>query len=205
MGGEAQAMTRHTLSRSRRALALAFACSLVLGEHAAAGQKVLGIFGSGKVTYATLRDPAGRFEVEYPSKDWASLPAGGSVIAIISNKDKNATFIVDVSTLNDPLADSEIMTNAKFDVDGLKEKYPTAKDFTTELLDSKAGKGAIIRYSRVGTHGAERVMRYVIGVEKSLFRVDGVVAEGAREKFEPVLMHMITSFKAPAGPAATKN
>jgi hypothetical protein len=48
-------------------------------------------------------------------------------------------------------------------------------------------------------------MRYLIGVDRNLFRLDGVVQFASAAKYEPILMHMIQSFKAPAGPAATKN
>ena len=48
-------------------------------------------------------------------------------------------------------------------------------------------------------------MRYLIGVERDLYRLEAVVQEASATKYEPILMHMIQSFKAPAGPAATKN
>jgi hypothetical protein len=186
-------------------LGLLAALFVVAGERAARAQKVLGIFGSGDVKYTTYRDAAGRFEIDQPQKDWAVVPAGGSSLAILSQKDRVATITIDLTRLAEPLGQNEILTNAQIEIDTLKEQQPNAKDFESAVFDSKAGKGALIKYSRVGAKGAESAMRYLIGVERDLFRLDAVVQIASAPKYEPVLMHMIQSFKAPAGPAATKN
>jgi len=198
-------MTGTVSSRRRAAIACAIACAILLGERAAIAQKKFLIFGDSKVSYTTFRDMAGRFELEYPTKDWGSFPPGGSTIAILSRNDKTATVVIDHSRLTEPLAPQEITTNAKIEIDNLKEQQPNAKGFTSELLDCKAGSGSLIRYSRAGARGPERVMRYSVGVDKDLYRLDAVVAEASLARFEPILMHMIQSFKAPAGPVTSKN
>jgi hypothetical protein len=192
-------------STRRPFAALVAACAIVAAERAPAAQKKFLIFGESKVTYATYRDPSGRFEIEQPTKDWGLVPPGGSAIAILSRNDRTASIIVDLARLSEPLGQNELMTNAQIEVDAMKEQQPNAKDFTTDLFDSKAGKGALIKYSRIGSNGAERAMRYLVGVERDLFRLDGVVQIASAPKYEPILVHMIQSFKAPAGPAATKD
>jgi hypothetical protein len=198
-------MIRRYSYRRFLALALLAVMGVLAGERAALAQKVLGIFGSGDTKYTTYRDAAGRFEIEQPQKDWGLVPAGGALLAIISRKDQVATLTIDLTRLTEPLGQSEILTNAQIEIDTLKEQQPNAKDFESAVFDSKAGKGALIKYSRVGAKGAQRAMRYLIGVERDLFRLDAVVQNAEAPKNEPVLMHMIQSFKAPAGPAATKN
>jgi hypothetical protein len=195
---------RHRSTRLSLLVCLAL-FGVVAGEHAAFAQKVLGIFGSGDVKYNAYREPSGRFEIEQPAKDWGLVPPGGSAIAIFARKDQTATLIVDLARLTEPLGENEITTNAQIEMDTLKEQQPNAKDFSSQLLACKGGKGALIKYSRIGTKGAERVLRYLIGVDRDLYRLDGVVQDASASKYEPVLMHMIQSFKAPAGPAATKN
>ncbi len=103
------------------------------------------------------------------------------------------------------MAPSEIATNAQIELEGLKEQQPGAKDFSSEIVDSAAGRASLIRYARVGANGPERVMRYSVGVGKDLYRLDAVVSEEARAKYEPILMHMLLSFKVPASPAGSKN
>ena len=39
-------------------------------------------------------------------------------------------MVIDLSQLTDPLAQDEIATNAKIEIDSLKEQQPNAKDFT---------------------------------------------------------------------------
>ena len=45
------------------------------------------LFGDRSPTYKTFRDPAGRFELEYPNKDWRLLPRGGSSLATFISND----------------------------------------------------------------------------------------------------------------------
>jgi hypothetical protein len=195
---------RHSSTR-RSILAVLAACGVLAGEHAALAQKKFLIFGDSKTKYTMYRDPSGRFEIEQPAKDWGLVPPGGNAIAIISRNDRSATLVIDMVRLTEPLGQDEVATNAQIEVDTLKEQQPNAKDFTSELFDSKGGRGALIKYSRVGQKGAERVARFLFGVDRDLYRLDGVVQDASAAKYEPILMHMIQSFKAPAGPAPTKN
>jgi hypothetical protein len=205
MGGETETMTGHDFSRRLPAVLCLGLIAVLAGERAALAQKKLGIFGSGDTKYNTYRDAAGRFEIDQPAKDWGLVPASGSSIAIISRNDRTATLSVDLITLTEPLGADEITTNAQIEIDTLKEQQPNAKDFTSEVFECKGGKGALIKYSRVGAAGAQKAMRYLIGVDRNLFRVDAVAQFASAAKHEPILLHMIQSFKAPAGPAATKN
>jgi hypothetical protein len=198
-------MTPRHPSRSLPLAALLAACAVVASERAPAAQKKFLIFGESKVSYSTYRDGSGRFEIEQPTKDWGLIPPGGSAIAIISRNDRTASIVIDHARLSEPLGPDEIMTNAQIEMDAMKEQQPNAKEFTTELFDCKGGHGALIKYSRIGTNGAERALRYLFGVERNLYRLDGNVQVAAAAKFEPILMHMIQSFKAPAGPAPSKN
>jgi len=186
-------------------LACIAAGGVLAGEGTAIAQKKFLIFGDSKTAYTTYRDSSGRFEIERPTKDWGLVPPGGTALAIVSRNDRVASIVIDLGHLTEPLSEAEIATNAQIEIDTLKEQQANAKDFTSSLFDCKGGHGALIKYSRIGAKGAERVMRYLIGVERDLYRLEAVVQEASATKYEPILMHMIQSFKAPAGPAATKN
>jgi hypothetical protein len=198
------AMKMNGAARRGSMVAFAVACSLLASEYHAAAQ-FLGIFGDKNVKYKAYRDPGGRFELEYPAKDWKVLPAGGSAVAILSRNDTAATVVIDLSRLTEPLAPAEVATNAQIELEGLKEQQPNAKNFTSEMVDSKAGRASVIRYSRVGSNGPERVMRFSVGVGLDLYRLDAVVQEAAANKYEAILVHMLMSFTAPAGAAGSKN
>jgi hypothetical protein len=197
-------LTAHVVRRSL--VVLAAVCCILAAERPIGAQKVLGIFGSGKVQYKTFKDAAGRFELEYPTKDWSSLPTGGSAVAILSRNDRAATVVIDLSKLTEPLAPAEVPTNAEIELQTLKEQQPTAKDFTLNIVDSKGGvRGSMIKYLRVGANGPERVMHFSVGVGRDLYRLDAVVAEASKAKYEEILTYMLMSFKAPAGPTGSKN
>jgi hypothetical protein len=176
-------------SRRPAPLALAVACCVLWTESPVLGQ-----------AYRAFRDVSGRFELEYPTRDWNPLPAAGSAIAILVRNDRTATVVVDHTRLTEPLAPAEIATNARIEVESLKAQ-PNAKDFTSEILEGRAGRGSLIRYGRQGASGPERVMRYSVAVGRDLYRVDAVVPEGSLAKHEAILKHMILSLKVPANPA----
>jgi hypothetical protein len=198
-------MTRRPSTGRLPLVASVIACGLIAAEHRAAAQKKFLIFGPSKISYTVYRDASARFEIERPTKDWGLLPPAGSALAIISRNDRTATMVVDLARLTEPLGQDEIATNAQIEIDTLKEQQPNAKEFVSELFECKGGRGALIKYSRIGTKGAERVLRYLFAVDRELYRLDGVVEDALAAKYEPILVHMIQSFKAPAGPAATKN
>ena len=90
------------------------------------------------------------------------------------------------------------------EVGRLKEQQPQAKDFNSQVIETKGGQGALVRYSRVGLGGrSERVMQYSLPAGLLLFRLTGVVPDGLQPKHEPTLTHMIDSFK-PAPEARSK-
>jgi hypothetical protein len=152
--------------------------------------------------YQIFRDPAGRFELEYPTKDWRLLPSGGSSLAVFARNDGPALFI-DHVRLVERLTPAEVEALPEGELDRLKDRQPNGKDFKQEAFASQAGRGVLIRYSRPGTQ-AESVVQYSIPVGQDLFRLNAVVPERLFAKYEPVVMHMIESFQAPAGPSAPR-
>ena len=168
-------------------------------------QKRFDLSADKNVNYQTFKDSGGRFDLEYPAKDWIELEVGGCTLVILERNDRTATVVIDLAHLTEPLAPAEIATNAQIEVDTLREQQPTAKDFKSEILDSKAGRASLIRYARMGPNGPERVIHYSVAVANDLYRLDAVVPEINLAKLEPIIMHMILSFKVPAGPTSSKN
>jgi hypothetical protein len=192
------------LSPLRRRVFLMSALSILflLSPGLTAGQ--LGkLFGGGdKVNYKIFKDPAGRFEVEYPTKDWKLLPGGGSSLAVFTCND-GQTLFVDQLKLVDRLTQGEIDALPGIELSRIKELQPTGKDFKPDALESKAGRGVLIRYSRPPE--AVSVVQYTIPVGQDLFRLSGILPDKQLSKYEPIIMHMIQSFKAPADPSPPKN
>jgi len=185
--------------------ALALAGSIA-SQQAASGGQFLGIGGNKGVTYKTYRDPAGRFEFDYPTKDWKTLAGAGTALAQFARNDGGATFAIDHTQLSNTIPSSDLAytTMAEVEVDDLKARSPQNKNFTSELVETKGGRGALIKYTQAGAKGPERVMQFSIPLGKELFRVIGTVPESQAVKHEATVLHMIESFKAPAGTTETK-
>lgn len=175
----------------------------LLSAALAAGQFKWMVGGDKNVKYKAFKDPGGRFELEYPAKDWKLLPSGGSSLAVFARND-GPTLFIDYTKMVDKLSPGEIDAMPDVEVGRLKEQQPTAKAFKSDMLDSKSGRGVLIRYSRQGTE-PETVVQYSIPVGQDLYRLNGVIPDKQLSKYEPIIMHMIQSFKAPAAASSAKN
>jgi hypothetical protein len=191
-------LTRHVW------VAAAVLIAAMLSAGPAAGQNPLKwITGDRNTKYETYKDPDGRFEMEYPAKDWRVLPSNSSSTLVGFSRNDGPTFFVDYIKLRGQLTKGEIDAMSDVEVARLKELQPKATGFKAELLESKTGTGVLTRYSRPGSP-AESVIQYSIAASLDLYRLNGVVPEKQLSKYEPVIMHMIQSFQSKANPAASK-
>jgi len=188
----------------RRSLAIAavLVLSALSTVRLSAGQFKWMMGGDKDIKYTTYRDPAGRFEIEYPTKDWRLLPSPGSTLAVFSRND-GPTMFIEASKMTDVLTAAELETLPEIELARLKEQQPKATDVKSEWLDSKSGRGVLIRYSRVAAE-PEAVVQYSIPLVKDLYRLNGVMPMRLTMKNEPVIMNMIQSFKVATTPAATQ-
>ena len=198
-------MSRVSRPERRMFMALTSGILLALSTGLTAEQNVFKrmVGADANVKFQTFRDPTARFEIEYPAKDWKRLPSGGSSLAVFARND-GPTLFVDHLTLGEAFTKAEIEGMPAVELATLKDQQPKAKDFKSEMVDSKAGRGVLIRYSRATTE-PETVVQYSIAVGKELFRINGVIPDKQVTKYEPIIMYMIQSFKAPAGAPASKH
>jgi len=193
------------LSPERRAFTVLLATVFYLVSPGLIAAQFKWMVGGDKNTkYQGFKDPAGRFELEYPAKDWKLLPTVGSSLAVFARND-GPTLFVDHQKLPEPLTPEEIRGMAAVELSTLKEQQPKGRDFKSDTLDSKAGRGVLIRYSRDAGTGPETVLQYSIPVGVSLFRLNGVIPDKQVAKYEGVIMYMVQSFKAPAAASTSKH
>jgi len=159
--------------------------------------------GDKSVKYQPFRDASGLFELEYPEKDWKRLPSIGQNLVGFARND-GPTFFVGHVRLSEPFTPAELANLPLVELSTLKDQQPKATGFKSEPLESKAGRGVLIRYSREGA-GPETVIQFSIAVGQELFRVNGVIPDKQVAKYEPIVMYMIQSFKAPAAASPSKH
>ena len=123
----------------------AIVCVLLADASVTAGQ---GLFRR-EVKYKSFKDQAGRFELAWPERDWKLLPAGGGSLAVFNHKDGAALFVNRVQLL-EPMTPEEINVMPETELDRLKRQEPQTKDFKSDMLEGKAGRGVLI-----GTHGLD--------------------------------------------------
>jgi len=187
-----------------RCLQIVFLIGGLLSSVPATAQNPLKwLTGDRSTKYGIYKDPEGRFEMEYPTKDWRVLPSNGSSTLVGFSRNDGPTFFVDYIRLLDKLTKGELDAMADLEKQRLMDQQPKATGFKTELLESKAGSGVLIRYSRPGT-GPESVIQYSFVANVDLYRLNGVVPEKQLQKYEPVIMHMIQSFQSKTNAASPK-
>lgn len=182
------------------ALAAVILCTCSTGISAAQFKWMV---GDKNVKYQPFRDPSNLFELEYPEKDWKRLPSVGQSLVGFARND-GPTFFVDHVRLSEPFTQAEIAGLPAVELSTLKDQQPKATGFKSELLESRAGRGILIRYSREGA-GPETVIQFSIPVGLELFRINGVIPDKQVAKYEPIVMYMIQSFKAPAAASPSKH
>lgn len=152
--------------------------------------------GGGSVKYKTFKDPSNRFEIAYPEKDWRILPSAGSNLAVFARNDGPTVFVEHVA-LTEHLTPAELAVMPDMELERIKAQDRPTKDFKSDMFESKSGRGVLIKYFRIG-QGPESILQFTIAVGGDLFRLNSVVPERLFAKYEPILMYMIQSFKAPA-------
>ena len=197
-------MSRLSLLTRRIWVAAVVVLAAVLAAGEAAGQNPFKwLTGDRNTKYETYKDPDGRFELEYPAKDWKMLPSNSSSTLVGFSRNDGPTFFVDYVKLRGRLTKAEVDAMPDVEVSRLKDLQPKATGFKSELLESKSGAGVLIRYSRPGNN-PEAVIQYSIAANLDLYRLNGVVPEKQLSKYEPVIMHMLQSFQTKANPGASK-
>jgi hypothetical protein len=192
-------MSQLTPQGRRRFAGTVLSMMLMLSAGLAASQ-LFGIGGGKNPTYRAFKDPAGRFELEYPAKDWKSLslPSGSSSLAGFSHKD-GPTLFVEHLRLDERMTPDEIAAMPEVELNRLKELQPKARDFKSDMVESKAGRGVLIRYARVGAE-PESVMQYSILIgQQDLYRLNAIVSDKLLPKYESIVTYMIQSFMARPG------
>lgn len=193
---------RLPLSTRRPSMLLAAAILFAFSSGLSAGQ-FKWMVGDKSVKYVSFKDASGRFELEYPEKDWKRLPSVGQSLIGFARND-GPTLFVDHVRLVEALTPAEMAGLPSVELSTLKDQQPKATGFKSEDLESKAGRGVLIKYSREGA-GPETVIQFSIAVGMELFRITGVIPDKQVAKYEPIVMYMIQSFKAPAAASPSKH
>lgn len=196
-------MSRFCAPRVRSCRRLIVAVLIVSMAQAAVSAQ-FGIFRRSKDGEGLIfRAPDGRFSLEYPARDWQVLPGAGSVVATIAVKSGEASAVIDVARMNQPLADAEINDLfAQLEAEDIAARHAglsvTAETPTMAMVGTR--RVVIIKYVRPGLRGQEQVVQYTIPIGQDIYRLICTATSAAFPKYEPVFLRMIETFQAPATP-----
>jgi hypothetical protein len=149
-----------------------------------------------KGTWQELKDPSGRFTLQYPKKDWRVLPGGGSVLVTLAHKDNRAVVTVEYSPLDVPLLPDELTDLfPRLEADELRRRQPAAGEFTQELVERPGGRYSRVSFARKGFLGSERVVQATMPLGLHLYRISCTATDREYVKFAPVFATIVETFR----------
>lgn len=149
---------------------------------------------STKFAVQSLLVPASRLSIDYPKKEWVVLPAGGSTLVRLAEKNGLALVELERVALRQPLRPEEVTELfAEIEADTIRRQYADATGFVSRLAMVGQRRVAMLEYERPGTRTIERVRQYSIPVEATLFRLICAAPAEQFGRIEPVFAHMAAS------------
>jgi hypothetical protein len=158
----------------------------------------------GKIEFQVLKDPGGRFTIEYPKRDWRVVPGGGSVLFTLAHSGNEAAVVVEYNRMDPPLMPEDIteMFSQVIELDEVKKRQPGASDFRPGLVTGPEGKQSQIDYTRPGMNGQERVRLVSMPRGADLYRIVCSAKAELFPKYEAIFSHIFETFRTRAAPLA---
>jgi hypothetical protein len=147
------------------------------------------------------RDPAGRFTLEYPKKDWQVFPGGGSTLATIGGNKGKSSVQIEYFKLNAPIkVDENYDLIVGIETDFVRDRQPGADQIKGAPKRPDLKDIVVLDYVRPGAAGADRIRQYSIINGVNLFRVSCVAPASDFAKLEPVFERIAKSFMITSAP-----
>lgn len=144
---------------------------------------------------ASFKDPAGRFTVDVPSRDWLRVPGAGATLMTLTEEDVEAAVVLEMVPLEVPLAPEDVTTLfAELEARGVRTREKGSSGFVQRLVQAGGRRVAVVEYSRLGDKGAERVRLYSFPVGDKLYRLACSTRVQQLKKYSPVFAHIAASF-----------
>lgn len=144
---------------------------------------------------APFKDPAGRFSLDVPARDWLRVPGAGSTLLTLTEEDVEAAVVLEVVPMEVTLAPDDITALfADLEVRGVRAREKGSEGFVQRIIQTGGRRVAVVEYSRLGSKGAERVRQYSFPVGDKLFRLACSTRVQQLKKYSPVFAHMAATF-----------
>jgi hypothetical protein len=113
---------------------------------------------SAKLAVQRLLVPANRLSIDCPKKDWVVLPAGGTTLVRLAEKNGVALVELEHVALQQPLGPEEVTDLfAEIEADTIRQQHADATGFVSRLATVGQRRVAMLEYERPGTRAVERV------------------------------------------------
>lgn len=152
-------------------------------------------YGRGKLDALPYRDRLNRFTFEFPKKDWLTVPGGGSSLVTVTQKNTEATVVIEYQRMTLPLELEDITDLfGQLEQDVVKGRDPSAADVAVKMIADQGRRLAIVDYRRTGVKGPEVVRQFSIPVGQDLYRIICSTSAAGMQKYSGTFAHIAASF-----------
>jgi hypothetical protein len=147
-----------------------------------------------KLATLSLKAPGGLFTIDYP-KDWMVVAGGGTVVATLASKNRDAAVVIDRSRLNQALASEDITdVFAQIESDLIHEREPDSTGLQSKVIDAGPQRLVVIQYVHAGLGGRDEVRQYSIPRGRDLFRLICSAPQARFAAYDQIFAHMAATF-----------
>lgn len=140
-------------------------------------------------------DPAGRFTMQYPRRDWQVFPGAGSALVTIGGAKGKASVQVEYFKLREPIkVDENYELIVGIESDFVRDRQPGADQIKGAPMRPDLKDIVVVDYVRPGAGGVDRIRQYSIISGANLFRVSCVAPATEFPKLEATFEQIAKSF-----------
>jgi hypothetical protein len=140
------------------------------------------------------QDPAGRFTLEIPKKNWKARSAGLQAVAAFEHDDGQASIVIERQRLRramEPDAVNDLFVSLQ--EEELKGLDPLLSGLVQRIVADGPRRVLAAQYRRPAARGVEQVRIYTVPHAMFLYRLICRVVEAQAEKFDPIFAHAAAS------------
>ncbi len=146
------------------------------------------------------RDPTGRFELQYPKRDWMVFPGGGSTLATVAERRARATVQIEHQRLNQPVSlegNRDLVVQIESDL--VRERQRKVGEVKAISPAKPIPDAIVLEFDRPGSGGPERVRQVSVVRERDLYRILCIAATAEFARYDAAFDAIARSFRVGGG------
>jgi hypothetical protein len=174
-----------------RARPIVFAVLVLALAAGASGQTDPWYGRAPKFQSLTLESPSGEWQIEYPRRDWIAALGGGSTLALLVQKNAEASVAIERARMSVELRADELTDFfLTAEVELLKQEQRDAAHFEQRIVNADGRRVFVVQFQRPGMKGIDRIRQYTVPARGRLYRLLCTAPLSASSRYDAVFAHI---------------